>query len=87
MPCELLADVLARNGIAHIDLLHIDVEGYDFELIKQLDLSQLAPHAILYEHMHLSESDKMAAEKLLRDAGYRIQCFSKDTLATLSVSF
>jgi FkbM family methyltransferase len=84
--CEPLADVLARNGIDRIDLLYIDVEGYDFEVIKQLDVRrpQDAPKAILYEHKHLSESDKTAAEKLLSDAGYRIQRFSADTLATLS---
>ena len=86
VPCEPLADVLARNGIARVDLLLIDVEGYDFELIKQLDLTQQAPHAILYEHRHLSEPDKIAAEKLLRGAGYRIQCFLADTLATLGAS-
>jgi FkbM family methyltransferase len=83
--CEPLAHVLARNSVDHIDLLYIDVEGYDFEVIKQLDLRrpQDAPKAILYEHKHLSEPDKMAAEKLLSDASYRIQCFSADTLATL----
>jgi hypothetical protein len=78
--CEPLADVLSRNDIKQIDLLHIDVEGYEFEVIKQLDLSQ-PPRAILYENMHLSDTDKIMAEKLLVDAGYRVRRLLKDTLA------
>jgi FkbM family methyltransferase len=79
--CEPLADTLARNSIIGIDLLHIDTEGYDFEVIKQLDLTQQAPGAILYEHKHLSDIDKIAVERLLRQAGYRAQRFVADTLA------
>jgi FkbM family methyltransferase len=82
--CEPLADTLARNGITGIDLLHVDTEGYDFEVIKQLDLTQQTPTAILYEHIHLSKIDKIALEKLLRDAGYRIQGLFTDSLALKS---
>src|SRR5262245_26684614 len=44
--CEPLADTLARNCITRIDLLHIDAEGYDFEVIKQFDLRKQGPNAI-----------------------------------------
>jgi FkbM family methyltransferase len=84
VPCEPLADTLARNGITRMDLLHIDAEGYDFEVIKQLDLTEQAPRAILYEHKCLSEVDKIAAERLLSHAGYSIQHFFDDTLAIQS---
>jgi FkbM family methyltransferase len=84
VPCEPLADTLARNGITRIDLLHIDTEGYDFEVIKQLDLTQRAPSSILFEHKHLSQAEKIAVDRLLRHAGYRIQSFSADTLALKS---
>jgi FkbM family methyltransferase len=86
VPCEPLADTLARNGITSIDLLHIDTEGYDFEVIKQLDLTQQAPSAILYEHKHLSNVDKIAVEGLLRHAGYRAQRIFADTLALKGAS-
>jgi uncharacterized SAM-binding protein YcdF (DUF218 family) len=79
--CEPLGDTLARKGITRIDLLHIDTEGHDFEVIKQLDLKQQAPNAILYEHIHLSNVDKIVAERLLRHAGYDAQRIFADTLA------
>lgn len=79
--CEPLTDTLVRNGINYIDILQIDAEGYDFEVIKQLDLRERAPRSILYEHKHLRDEDKVAAEKLLRQTGYRIQHFFADTLA------
>lgn len=81
VPCEPLADTLARNRITHIDLLHIDTEGYDFEIIKQLDLTKQAPRAVLYEHKHLNEPDTRAAERALRNAGYSIHTSLYDTLA------
>jgi FkbM family methyltransferase len=79
--CEPLADTLARNDITGIDLLHVDTEGYDFEVIKQVDLMQQAPSAILYEHKHLNNVDKIAVERLLKHAGYCTQRFFTDTLA------
>jgi len=51
--CEPLRDILARNRIRKIDLLHIDTEGYDYEVLKQVDLES-PPRVILYEHKHLS---------------------------------
>jgi FkbM family methyltransferase len=85
VPCEPLIDTLARHGITSIDLLHIDTEGYDFEVIKQLDLIRQAPMAILYEHKHLSDADKIAIEGLLRHAGYRAQRVFADTLALKAI--
>jgi len=83
VPCEPLTEVLERNRITKVDLLHIDTEGYDYEVLKQVDLKTSPPKAILYEHKHLSNEDKKAAKKLLSGAGYRLQSDDVDTLAIM----
>lgn len=79
--CEPLPEVLERNWITKVDLLHIDTEGYDYEVIKQVDFEASPPRAILYEHSHLSNEDRRATKKLLSKAGYRLRSDDRDTLA------
>jgi FkbM family methyltransferase len=81
--CEPLRNILTRNGIQKIDILHIDTEGYDYEVLKQVDLKGSRPRAILYEHKHLSTEDQSAARSLLLRVGYRVRADEADTLATM----
>lgn len=37
----------------NIDLLHIDTEGYDFEIIKSIDLQEYNISVILFENQHI----------------------------------
>ena len=48
-----LSTLFARNNIQKIDLLHIDTEGYDWNILSQLDQDQYDPQFILYEHLSL----------------------------------
>jgi FkbM family methyltransferase len=80
--CDTLAAVLARQGLtAGVDFIHIDTEGYDYQILKQIDFSPHRLRAILYENKHLTNSDTAAAEALLEAAGYRIKQLGADTLA------
>ena len=81
LPCLPLQDVLDRNQVQRLDLLHIDTEGYDWQVLSQFDLARYQPKVVLYEHKHLSREDRRRAEALLRQHGYRLQVRSADTLA------
>jgi FkbM family methyltransferase len=70
VPTVRLDTLLARHEIAVIDLLVIDAEGHDLEILRTLDLTRFKPTLLMFEHQHLSESDKQAAYALLRMAGY-----------------
>jgi len=52
-----LEQLLAEQGVTKIDILHIDVEGFDWVVLQQLDLEQYQPDFILFERHHLSEED------------------------------
>ena len=80
--CDTLAAVLEKHGLTSgVDLIHIDAEGYDYEILKQVDFSPRGPKAILYEHKHLTNVDKAAAEGLVLAAGYTVKFDEMDTLA------
>jgi len=55
MPLQMILD---RNRIDHIDLLHIDTEGADWMVLKQLELDRYAPRVILIEHKHLQPEER-----------------------------
>ena len=79
--CETLASVLERHRVSHIDILIIDVEGYDYHVIRQIDFNRYRPAIILYEHVHLG-TDANAARSLLLQNGYHlINCGVLDTMA------
>jgi FkbM family methyltransferase len=78
-----LHHLLDRNRVTKIDLIHIDTEGFDYEVLKQIDFTRYKPSVILYEHSHLGDADANRAETLLRAQGYSLSRYSDDTLALL----
>ncbi|MEP7308713.1 MAG: FkbM family methyltransferase [Acidobacteriota bacterium] len=83
VPCITLDTLLKRHQVSRIDLLQVDVEGYDFEIIKLIDFKKIRPKLIRYEHRHLRPSDKHACKTLLVRHGYRILEMQFDTGAAL----
>jgi FkbM family methyltransferase len=79
VPCITFDTLLRRHRVSRVDLLQIDVEGYDFELLKQIDFPRLRPAMIRYEHRHLRPRDKHACKIYLERWGYRILEMRFDT--------
>lgn len=79
--CLPLQDVLDRNRVNTIDLLHIDTEGFDYKVLSQLDLGRYKPSVILFEHHLLPNDEFDKARKLLRGNGYRLVQYGNDILA------
>ena len=73
VPTVRLDTLLARHSISRIDLLVIDTEGHDYEILRALDFGRFRPVLLMFEHQHLSASDKAAAVALLATHGYRCQ--------------
>jgi FkbM family methyltransferase len=55
VPARTLSSVLDAHGIGHIDLLSLDVEGYEGQVLQGIDYDRHAPRFILVEANHLSE--------------------------------
>lgn len=52
-----LNGLLTKYEINDFDILHIDVEGYDWEVLSQLNQEKYQPTFILYEGVHLSKKN------------------------------
>jgi FkbM family methyltransferase len=79
--CVALNDLLAEAGADHIDLLQIDVEGYDHELVLNLDLERFVPSIVRFEHAHLTPDRHEACIDRLIGHGYSVCLEEHDTLA------
>jgi FkbM family methyltransferase len=76
-----LNDLLAEAPTDHVDLLQIDVEGYDSELIRILDLERFQPSIVRFEHEHLTREQHEASVGKLIDHGYLVGLEEHDTIA------
>jgi FkbM family methyltransferase len=81
--CTTIESLVRKHGIQRIDLLHLDTEGYDFEILKTFDFRNLRPRVVLYEHAHLSPAEKSACSDFLRNKGYKLLEEGTDSIAFL----
>ena len=69
----------------HFDFVAIDAEGYDADILDEIDLPQHRPEIILYEHALLPRRVRKRCEQRLAANGYLVQRINQnDTVATLS---
>jgi len=77
-----LEALVDRFGLKAIDLLHIDAEGFDHEIIRQIGFDKpWAPHFILFEIKHMDLGNFRRTKLRLKGAGYRIVNMWPDALA------
>ncbi len=79
--CVPLQEILDRNGVTELDLLHVDTEGFDYKVLAQVDFNRYRPRVVLYEHEHLSMEERQKAASLLNGSGYQVTQYEGDTLA------
>lgn len=63
------------------DLLAIDTEGFDYELLKMLDLDRISPEVIIYEEVVFDEKTAQECREYLTSHGYSLQSIKRDVLA------
>jgi hypothetical protein len=81
--CLTVKELLRRNDIKHIDLLHIDAEGHDWRILQQFDFDVVRPKIVLFERRHLNREDQEAARRMMQDAGYQVKAMEWDFLCLL----
>lgn len=81
--CISFNHLIEKHRIGKIDLLLVDTEGYDYEVLKQVDFDTLAPEILLYEHQYIEKQRRLHLEKGLKNHGYRLSSHFGNTLAYL----
>ena len=80
VPCITFETLCRDYAIESIDLIHIDTEGYDFEIIKSIDLGSLRPKVVIFEHYHLDLNDYTDCTDHLGSLGYEHVSIGMDTI-------
>jgi hypothetical protein len=70
--CMAFSSLIHKYDVSHVDFLQIDVEGYDFDIIKMIDFDSLKPKIIRYEWVNLSAQDNLLCAEYLVDRGYSL---------------
>jgi FkbM family methyltransferase len=81
--CLTFDSLCRKHGVSHVDLLLIDTEGYDHEILKNIDWDAHRPRLIVYEHYHLASDERAAARDQLQSLGYEIKEEGFDTWCLL----
>lgn len=68
--CDTLPHLLERHRVRKIDVFVMDVEGYDYQVLRQFDFRRFSPHVILMEWYNLPLEERTLSRRLLRDQGY-----------------
>ncbi len=79
--CISFDSLLNQYDVGTLDLLHIDTEGYDYEIIKMIPWERITPGIIVYEHKHLTTVDRDECLRFLIQKGYRISIREQDSVA------
>lgn len=64
-----------------VDLIQIDVEGYDFEVIKMIDFNVVDAKIVKFEHRNLSSEDYLESLELFRKHNYVVTMEGDDSIA------
>lgn len=76
-----LRELLQQRGISRVDLLVIDVEGYDREIIEQYPFEEISLQSILFEDAHMAEQEMRDLWRHLDKLGYDLVPLRFNTLA------
>src|SRR5262249_8233052 len=80
------AEAAERLPGGYVDVVVIDVEGHERTIIEAIDLERHRVKFFIYEHKHLSKSDRSALESKLRRHGFSLKQFGTDTVACRSLT-
>lgn len=81
IPVITLSSLIQRSKLLDIDLLVIDAEGFEFQILSQLEKASVKPNYIFYEWGCMTEEENKALQQILINLGYEFYAASGDLLA------
>ena len=75
------SDFAKMYNVERIDFLQLDCEGWDWKILKTIDLKKYSPTIINFESNYLSDAEWKEVDDLLARFGYRWFQYGNDTCA------
>lgn len=73
--------IMKDSNLQNLNLIHIDTEGYDYEILKTINYLVFHPEIIIFEYCHLNITEYKNALKLLKNYNYKLFSNDKDAIA------
>lgn len=70
--CARLDDLLEKHNITKVDLISIDVEGFEKSVWSSFDYKKYSPKVMIVEHTEMGQYDDGFAKQLLSDPDYEL---------------
>jgi FkbM family methyltransferase len=81
VPCHTVASALRLAGLASVDILQIDAEGYDWPIIRSIAFERIRPTIVRFEYRNMPPSDADACLAHLAEHGFRFLLERRDIIA------
>lgn len=76
-------DIMTKYNLDRLDILFTDAEGADFDIIYNLNFSEIRPKLIYFESMHIPFKNLKKLLSKLSSNNYDLFCGPEDNLAIL----
>ncbi len=76
--------LIESYDVKKVDLLQIDVEGFDLEIIKMVPFDQIQPSLIKFEYVNLTCAQKRESLEILRKNGYKTYIENENAIGILN---
>jgi FkbM family methyltransferase len=70
--CIALNDLIAKHHLPKINIIQIDTEGYDYEILKVMEVQGIFPDIVIYEYLHVTFNQYFSSIALLEKMNYRV---------------
>lgn len=81
LPCITFNSLMKKNNISNFNVLCMDLEGYDYEILKSIDFYRYSPNIIVYEINHLTDEERLESFQLLKKHDYMVLEIGIDAVA------
>ena len=82
--CITFDDLVKKHHFTSVDLIHLDTEGYDWKILRTIDINRYKPKVILFEIEWLTHYEIREARQHLIKNGYKLYYDGNDCIAVKS---
>lgn len=82
VPCRTLDEIVAEGALPRVDIVVVDVEGYDHEVVRRIRFDEWKTHTVIFEYKHIPPDILDELQQLLRYHGFTLRRDHEDMLAS-----
>ncbi|MBU3740818.1 MAG: FkbM family methyltransferase [Candidatus Kapabacteria bacterium] len=81
VPCRTLDEIVSESALPRVDIIVVDVEGYDHEVVSRIRFDEWKTHTVVFEYKHIPTPLLDDLLSLLQRHGFSVQRDHEDILA------